>query len=258
MAILTNIENEPGIYEIYNTISGKRYIGQSIHVKTRLLKHINLLNKNKHLNKHLQSSWNYYGKDKFTFSVLEYCAIELLDKKEDFYIAKYKANDNQFGFNYRIDNKTNRGLKWSDSQRAKMTIAIESNPWFHNHTIPRSTMEKAWEATRNRTWTAEQRLQHSKILKGSKVADTSNMKLAQRGEKNPSCKISEDLVKEIILLLSNKYCSATTLAKVYNITLSNIYAIKQGRSWQHLNRDLIDDNYYLLGVNRVDEYCRSN
>lgn len=110
MAILTTIKNEPGIYEIHNTISGKRYIGQSVHVRTRLLKHINLLNKNKHLNKHLQSSWNYYGEDKFTFSILEYCAIELLDKKEDFYIAKYRANDRQFGFNYRIDNKTNRGL----------------------------------------------------------------------------------------------------------------------------------------------------
>ena len=65
MAILTTIKNEPGIYEIHNTISGKRYIGQSVHVRTRLLKHINLLNKNKHLNKHLQSSWNYYGEDKF-------------------------------------------------------------------------------------------------------------------------------------------------------------------------------------------------
>ena len=88
MAILADIKNGAGIYEIYNTINSKRYIGQSIHVRTRLLKHINLLNKNKHLNKHLQSSWNYHGEACFVFNILEYCDIECLDQKEDYYIAK--------------------------------------------------------------------------------------------------------------------------------------------------------------------------
>ena len=84
------------------------------------------------------------------------------------------------------------------------------------------------------------------------------MKLAQRGEGNPSCKISEDLVKEIIMLLRNKYCSAALLAKVYQITLSNIYAIKQGRSWKHLDRTSIEKHYFLSGVEKIDEYRRNN
>lgn len=256
--MLTSIKNMPGIYEIYNTVSEKRYIGQSVHVRTRLLRHINLLRKNEHPNKHLQSSWNSYGEEYFVTSVLEYCNIENLDQKEDYHIAKYRANDPQFGFNYRIENKTNRGLKWSLEQREKMVKAIETNPWFHNHSIPQSTMEKAWEASRAKVWTKEERDRHSQILKGTKVADTSKMKLAQRGEGNPSCKISEDIVKEIILLLENNYCSTSVLANTYQVSLSNIYAIKKGRSWKHLDRDTIEERYFLLGVNRVDEYCRNN
>lgn len=257
MILTADIKNEAGLYEIYNRINGKRYIGQSVRVRTRLLRHINLLNKNEHPNKHLQSSWNYYGTDYFNFRVLEYCDLEILDQKEDYYIAKYKSNDSQFGFNYRIDNKTNRGLKWSSAQREKMVKAIENNLWYHNHSIPQATMEKAWEATRNRAWTVEQRAKHSRILKGLKVSDTSRMKLAQQGEGNPSCKISEESVKEIIMLLKNNYCSAAVLANVYQITLSNIYAIKQSRSWKHLNRAAIEEHYFLSGVDKVNEYYRN-
>jgi group I intron endonuclease len=255
--MLTNIENNAGIYEIYNTVNNKRYIGQSIHVRTRLLKHINLLRKNKHPNKHLQSSWNYHGEECFTFNALEYCTIETLDLKEDLYIAKYKTNDRQFGFNYRVDNKTNRGLKWSPEQREKMTKAIEASPWFHNHVIPQSTLEKAWEASRAKVWTQEERDKHSKILKGTKVADTSRMKLAQQGERNPSCKITEDMVKEIIMLLKNNYCSVALLADIYGVTQSNIRVIEQGRSWKHLDRTSIEEQYFLSGVKKVDEYNKS-
>jgi group I intron endonuclease len=256
--MLSHIKNGAGIYEIYNTINEKRYIGQSIRVRTRLLQHINLLRKNEHPNKHLQSSWNCYGEECFTFNILEYCDIENLDQKEDSYIAKYKANDQQFGFNYRVDNKTNRGLKWSPEQREKMVKAIETNPWFHNHSIPQSTMEKAWEASRAKVWTKEERDRHSKILKGTKVADTSKMKLAQQGEGNPSCKITEDTVKEIIMLLKNNYCSVALLANVYKVTRSNIYVIKQGRSWKHLDRANIEEHYFLSGAKKVDEYNRNN
>ena len=258
MSIFNNINNEPGIYEIYNKINCKRYIGQSINVRTRLLKHRNFLNKNKHQNNHLQNSWNKHGEDNFEFRVLEYCIIEDLDKKEDFYIYKFKSNDNNFGFNYRVDNKTNRGLKWSDNQRQKMMKAIESNPWYHNHTIPRSTMEKAWEASRNRVWTQEERDRHSKILTGTKVADTSKMKLAQQGENNPACKLSEESVKEIIMLLKNDYCTTNMLAVIYGVSYSSVALIRKNKSWKCIDRDNIQESYFIKGVDKVDKYCREH
>lgn len=252
------LKNEPGIYEIHNKINNKRYIGQSIRVKARILKHINLLNKNEHQNNHLQRSWNKYGEENFDYNVLEYCPIEMLDEKEDYYITKYQSNNNQYGFNYRIDNKTNRGLKWSEEQREKMMDAINNNPWFHNHTIPLTTMQKAWEASRNKVWTQEERDKHSQILTGTKIPDTSKMKLAQRGEGNPSCKLSEDSVKEIILLLHNEYCSAALLSSVYHISEANIRMIRCNRSWKHIDRNNIEEKYFLLGVEKVDEYNRKH
>ena len=253
-----DVKNQSGIYEILNKINNKRYIGQSVHIRSRLLHHISMLNKNEHQNKHLQCSWNKYGEECFKFNVLEYCSIDELDNKEDYYIAKYQSNNNQYGFNYRVDNKTNRGLKWSDEQREKMMDAIKNNPWFHNHTIPLTTLQKAWEANKNRVWTQAERDRHSQILTGTKVVDTSKMKLAQQGEGNPSCKLSEDSVKEIILLLQNKYCSVELLSCVYCITAANIRMIRCNRSWKHIDRNNIEEKYLLSGVEKVNEYYREH
>ena len=54
-----------GIYMILNHTNDKIYIGQSIDIKTRWKQHKSNLNCNRHENKHLQSAWDKYGKDKF-------------------------------------------------------------------------------------------------------------------------------------------------------------------------------------------------
>jgi group I intron endonuclease len=258
LSLNCNIKNKPAIYEIHNKVNDKRYIGQSVHPRCRILRHIRELNRNEHLNKHLQCSWNKYGETNFEFNILEYCNQDELDEKEDYYIIKYKTNHNDYGFNYRIDNKTNRGLKWSDERREKMKEAINQNPWYHNHVVPLETMQKAWEANRQRVWTQEERERHSQILTGTKVTDTSKMQLAQRGEGNPSCKLLEGYVKEIILLLQNKYCTIDIISRVYGVTEGNIRAIRDNRSWKYVDRDNIDEKYFISGVSKIDEYNREH
>ena len=253
--VLDNIENKSGIYEIYNTRNQKRYIGQSIHIRTRLLKHINLLNKNQHKNKHLQSSWNRYGEELFEINVLEYCPINELDLKEDYYISLYHSNDSRYGFNYRIDNKTNRGLKWSEEQREKMQQQInKEGSYYRNHTIPTKTLEKAWNASRSKIWSEEERKRHSVLLTGIKTKDTSNMKLAQQGSKNPSSKLTEDEVKEIICLCKYKYCEHKVIAEVYDISLGSVNSISVNRTWKYIDRNNIDNNFYTKGVERINDF----
>lgn len=43
-----------GVYQIYNPINNKRYIGSSINVERRLKEHLRNLKKNTHCNVHLQ------------------------------------------------------------------------------------------------------------------------------------------------------------------------------------------------------------
>ncbi len=61
-----------GIYTITNKITGKLYIGESLDIYRRWHdEHIPQLRKNRHYNKALQSDFNKYGEENFSFEILE-------------------------------------------------------------------------------------------------------------------------------------------------------------------------------------------
>ena len=68
---------ESGIYQIYNPINNKRYIGSSINIQRRLKEHKRNLRGGYHHNQHLQNAWNKYT-DVLIFEPLEYCEPEYL------------------------------------------------------------------------------------------------------------------------------------------------------------------------------------
>jgi len=63
--------NNYSLYFILNLINGNLYIGQTSNVKERFRRHKSLLSSNKHHNDHLQSAWNFYGKNNFCFEVIQ-------------------------------------------------------------------------------------------------------------------------------------------------------------------------------------------
>ena len=65
-----------GIYKITNTVDGKFYIGSSCNITKRMCFHRSLLIRDKHYNRHLQSAWNKYGAQAFTFETVLLCDIE--------------------------------------------------------------------------------------------------------------------------------------------------------------------------------------
>lgn len=86
MDIKIELNEKSGIYCILNVENGKRYIGSSKNLYDRLRTHLSLLRSNKSHNKHLQSSWNKHGENKFMFFVLEFCDEDSRYTREQDYI----------------------------------------------------------------------------------------------------------------------------------------------------------------------------
>lgn len=88
-----------GIYAIRCLVNGKVYVGKSCGLIKRRQSHFRLLSSGKHPNKHLQSSFHKYGRDSFSFEVLELTPVELLSACEISWIQKLNSRDQQFGYN---------------------------------------------------------------------------------------------------------------------------------------------------------------
>lgn len=72
-----------GIYQIVNTVNGKKYIGSAVNFRKRWRLHISCLRNGTHHSKHLQAAWNKYGEEAFTFEKIMECAKEeLLDYEQ--------------------------------------------------------------------------------------------------------------------------------------------------------------------------------
>lgn len=101
-----------GIYKIENLLNGKIYIGQSIHIEKRWLEHCQNNNKKSLIKMAIQE----FGKENFSFQILEECSQELLNERETFYIKEYNSlypngynralnnnGTNEFFINYSYD-----------------------------------------------------------------------------------------------------------------------------------------------------------
>lgn len=75
-----------GIYKITNLLNGKIYIGQSIHIEKRWKEHCQ--NSSKSL---IGQAIQKYGKENFSFQILEECNENQLLEKESKYILQYDS-----------------------------------------------------------------------------------------------------------------------------------------------------------------------
>ena len=83
------------IYKILNKVTNKYYVGSAICWITRKKRHKYLLRHSKHVNTHLQNSWNKHGEDNFEFLIVE----DVQDPKNLLIREQYYLDLNVDGFN---------------------------------------------------------------------------------------------------------------------------------------------------------------
>lgn len=108
-----------GIYKIENLVNGKIYIGQSRDIKKRWSEHRKIsenLSEN-YRKSYIHNAIKKYGIENFSFSVLEQCSLENLDKEEIKWIAYYHSyiNDPECnGYNLTIGGQGTQKISSED------------------------------------------------------------------------------------------------------------------------------------------------
>ena len=113
------IRNRPGIYCFVNATNGNTYVGSAKNLRIRLKGHYlgtrsNLI---------LQKAIFKYGISQFYFVVLEYCEIEDLIKKEQYYI-------DQLNPIYNILRTAGSSLGYQHTEEYKELFSGEKHPFF--------------------------------------------------------------------------------------------------------------------------------
>ena len=80
-----------GIYKITNLQNNKIYIGQSLNIEQRWQRHLNSKDESA-----IHLAIQKYGKENFSFELIEECDRSLLDEREDYWQDYFKAKE--FGY----------------------------------------------------------------------------------------------------------------------------------------------------------------
>lgn len=152
---------KPGvIYVIECTVNGKRYVGStSRKPNQRRLEHLHHLRAGKHHSKRLQRCFNKYGEEALSFSVVETVEdLNMLLPREQFHIwraAGVCLNSADVSDSVHCARIANTGRVQGVDERARRSAALLA--------------AVAAGTKKPRAWTAEQRVEHSKILTGRKM-----------------------------------------------------------------------------------------
>ena len=88
------------VYVIECSCNKKRYVGVTKHIENRRLAHLYALRSGRHCNKALQSDFNSYGENNFSFSVIGTTTVKDRSQSEKRWIEKYKSHLEEYGYNF--------------------------------------------------------------------------------------------------------------------------------------------------------------
>ncbi len=165
-----------GVYQI--ELNGKKYVGSTaLTFKERWYFHLQKLRKGNHKNRHLQSAFNKYGEENLKFSILEIVRTsDELIIAEQWYIDELKPE-----YNIRKVANDNRGIKFSNETKAKMSKAQMGNKKNLGRKLTEEIKQKISEANKGKVRSEETK---HKISENSKLQFSTKEARQKLGEVN--------------------------------------------------------------------------
>jgi len=118
-AILT-LKRVSGIYCIVCTKTKAIYIGSAVDLSKRLTDHL-IYGKS---NKRLQKALTFYKMENFKIQILEYCELNKLIEREQYYLDWLFSQPNELRYNFCLVVKTKLGTNHSEETKQKISVAL--------------------------------------------------------------------------------------------------------------------------------------
>lgn len=209
------------VYALVNETTNKMYIGSSISLRKREIQHMCLLNNGRHVNPHLQQSFNKYGANSFKFKVVEHATLDTLIEKEGYWIEKFFDSGrlyNVYRTPYTVTGKEHPfyGKTHSDEVKERLKEIRRNQKTIHSE----ATKEKLRVTSTGRTNSEESKKKISCLRKGCKLTEEQKAKHL-KATRIASEKRRFIVTEEIAELITTEYQlghSLAQLAKKHKIT----------------------------------------
>jgi len=218
-----------GIYKIRNKINNKLYIGSSINIELRWIRHLRQLRANNHHSKALQNAYNLYKEENFEFSIIESLNEDnSLLLREQFYLDLHQTYNPENGYNICKIAGNSSGRKPSEETKEKMRIAMKSKPRFYKRSLTESQEQEFIRL-----------VSEGKTLKYlSNYFSCNERTLGDYCKKNniipngAKKKLNFELAEKIRNEYSESPSSVKEISKKYGVELSAIYRILKNITWK--------------------------
>lgn len=237
-----------GVYKITNICNNKSYIGKTImRFSKRISWHRCQLKKGLHPNTYLQKSWDKYGEENFSFTILYKIEIsninkenkkdiDSLIKEREIYFIKFYKSIIPMGYNVTPGGDGNIGDYVSKESRK--IIGEFNRKRMIGSKLSEETKNKMSESHKGLIRSEEHKRNLSIALKGRVISEEwrEKCRVANQGSKQKTSKYTEEIIEKVRIDIMNGL-SMRIISEKYNIKISYLYTIKNNNRWKHVSPD---------------------
>lgn len=183
-----------GIYTITNLVTNQIYVGSTTNIEERWKNHHRELSGNRHKSYYLQDDYTLYGKENFTFEILEECEERFLYSQEHYWCILLYTHNRRFGYNIARTNpngvimKPMLGKNHTDETKIKISKnrkgkCVGVDNCFYGKTHTDETKQKMSKKAIGRKWSDHTKNLQSERLKGKLPKNIEIFKMSAKGKK---------------------------------------------------------------------------